>query len=358
MNTEKNGKNLTQWLLIATVALLALVLALQVRQMFFPSAQRVPSASSAAGDPAAGLSPGKTAMVEDVQALNPALSFDALAALTAEELEQLCASGAPGMPIGVSAAAQAAEEYAGTLAVDSVTSETDPELDEAPAHYEVELHHPTLGDFEYKIDAYTAEVLEGSPDIMQSTQAAASPQEIPEASADSRPAAAAQPPAETQPPASGAPASQQPAASGEEAAKSAAFAHAGVAAADVTALRCKLDWEDGREVYDIEFWVGSTEYDYEIDAATAAVLKAQHEAAVAPSASSTPESGFIGEEAAKSAALTHAGVSAADVAFTKCELDREDGRWVYELEFWAGGTEYEYEVDASGGTVLKAEMDR
>ena len=235
------------------------------------------------------LSSGKAAMIEDVRALNADLSADDLAKLSAQELEQLWETGAPGLPIGVSAAAQAAEEYAGTLAVDSVTSETDPELDEAPAHYEVELHHPTLGDFEYKIDAYTGEVLEGLPDVMGSSQAA----------------------------------------TGEEAAKSAAFTHAGVSAADAEALRCKLDWDDGRQVYDIEFWVGTTEYDYEIDASTNAVLEAKQEQNSHRSGTAAQQSGgFIGEEAAKSAALTHAGVSAADAGYVKCELDENDGYWV------------------------------
>ncbi len=327
MTPEKHDKKLTRWLLMATIVLLVLVLCLQLWQMFgrtaSGNARNDPPLTQDASNPnnpqAAGptLSSGKAAMIEDVRALNADLSADDLAKLSAQELEQLWETGAPGLPIGVSAAAQAAEEYAGTLAVDSVTSETDPELDEAPAHYEVELHHPTLGDFEYKIDAYTGEVLEGLPDVMGSSQAA----------------------------------------TGEEAAKSAAFTHAGVSAADAESLRCKLDWDDGRQVYDIEFWVGTTEYDYEIDASTNAVLEATQEQNSHRSGTAAQQSGgFIGEEAAKSAALTHAGVSAADAGYVKCELDENDGYWVYELEFRVGSVEYDYEIDASSGAVVKAEQ--
>ena len=327
MTPEKHDKKLTRWLLMATIVLLVLVLCLQLWQMFgrtaSGNARNDPPLTQDASNPnnpqAAGptLSSGKAAMIEDVRALNADLSADDLAKLSAQELEQLWETGAPGLPIGVSAAAQAAEEYAGTLAVDSVTSETDPELDEAPAHYEVELHPPTLGDFEYKIDAYTGEVLEGLPDVMGSSQAA----------------------------------------TGEEAAKSAAFTHAGVSAADAESLRCKLDWDDGRQVYDIEFWVGTTEYDYEIDASTNAVLEAKQEQNSHRSGTAAQQSGgFIGEEAAKSAALTHAGVSAADAGYVKCELDENDGYWVYELEFRVGSVEYDYEIDASSGAVVKAEQ--
>ena len=157
MTPEKNDKKLTRWLLAATIALLALVLCLQLWQMFgrkagngalAPDSANGPAAPQAAEPltpPAAGVSQGKTTIIEDVQALNPALSSDDLASLSSKELEQLWKTGAPGLPIGMSLAAHAAEQYAGTLEVDSVTSKTEPELDEAPAHYEVELRHPTLG---------------------------------------------------------------------------------------------------------------------------------------------------------------------------------------------------------------------
>ena len=362
MNPEKNDKKLTRWLLAATIVLLVLVLGLQLWQIFggktyggdpsqAPDAAGAPAASQAAGPlnpPDSNVSPDQAALIEDIQALNPALTFDGLAALSNKELEQLRETNAPDLPVGMSFAAQAAEEYAGTLAVASVTSETDPELDEALPHYEVELHHPTLGNFEYKIDAYSGKVLEGTPNIMQSVQAAA--QEVP------GPASAS---AGNPAPAAG---SQEPipeSSAGEEAAKTAAFSHAGVSAADAAGLRCKLDWDDGRQVYDIEFWVGSTEYDYEIDAATSAVLKAEQETNGPRTGTPAQQPGnFIGEEAAKSAALAHAGVSAADAGFVECELDEDDGLWVYEIKFRAGGLEYDYEIDAAGGTVVKAEQDR
>lgn len=68
-------------------------------------------------------------------------------------------------------------------------------------------------------------------------------------------------------------------------------------------------------------------------------------------------SGDIGAQAAQTAALNHAGVQAGAVSEMKCERDRDDGRTVYEIEFRAGGMEYEYEVDAATGTILKAESE-
>jgi len=261
---EANEKRLIRWLIIATLVLLVCVLGLRLRRMLRSGAapdggalsQDNPAgASPQAVEPytpaADGVSPRKAALIEDARALNQELTFDDLAALSNEELEQLCEAGAPGLPIGLSAAAQIAEEYAGTLEVDSVTGETEPELDETPAHYKVELRHVTLGDFDYEVDAYTGEVLKGVPDILQGAGAPAAGK------------------AESPGP--------QSALVGEAAAKAAAFAHAGVREADASRVKCGLDWEDGVQVYEIEFHVGPAEYEYEIDAATGGVLKAEVE---------------------------------------------------------------------------------
>ena len=196
------------------------------------------------------------------------------------------------------------------------------------------------------------------------SQSAGAPQQVPDASLESR-APASKEPAPAQTPGAPASGAQEPSsgaqapASGEEAAKSAAFTHAGVSAGEAAAVRCELDRDGGRQVYDIEFRVGNTEYDYEIDASTNAVLEAKQEQTGHHDGTAAQQpGGFIGEEAAKSAALTHAGVSVGDAGYVKCELDEDGGRWVYELEFREGSVEYDYEVDASSGTVVKAEQDR
>ena len=54
---------------------------------------------------------------------------------------------------------------------------------------------------------------------------------------------------------------------------------------------------------------------------------------------------------AKSIALNHAGVSAANADFIRVELDYDDGIKVYEIEFDAGDFEYEYEINAKSGKI-------
>ena len=198
------------------------------------------------------ISTGKAALVNRVLALNSALKFDALAKLSVEELKDLAEAGAPAMPIGRDAARTAAEQYAGTTALDSVTAEVDPELDESPAHYEVELH-TAWGEFEYRVDAYTGKVLSGQKDLL----GAASGQGDASKPSDSK---------------------NTPSGDiGYAKAKSIALSHAGVSENKVYDMDIELDDEDGRLVYEVEFKSGNREYDYEIDAANGTILKHETE---------------------------------------------------------------------------------
>ena len=67
--------------------------------------------------------------------------------------------------------------------------------------------------------------------------------------------------------------------------------------------------------------------------------------------------GEITLEQAKQAALAQAGFKAEDVRFTKCRMDRDDGRLVYEIEFVNGTMEYEFDVDATSGRILEYNID-
>ena len=209
------------------------------------------------------ISTGKAALVNRVLALNSSLKFDALAELSVEELKDLAEAGAPAMPIGKDAAAYAAEQYAGTTALDSVTAEVDSELDESPAHYEVELH-TAWGEFEYLVDAYTGKVLSGQKDL---------PSTVSARNDTVKPSQPISPPAQSSQPA-------QPSGSadiGHAKAKSIALNHAGVSENEAYDMDIELDDEDGILVYEVEFKSGGMEYSYEINAATGAILKHETE---------------------------------------------------------------------------------
>ena len=61
-------------------------------------------------------------------------------------------------------------------------------------------------------------------------------------------------------------------------AKQTALQNAGVAEANAVLRKLKLERDDGRMVYDVEFTSGGKEYEYEIDAANGAVLERSIEA--------------------------------------------------------------------------------
>ncbi|MBR2571514.1 MAG: PepSY domain-containing protein [Clostridia bacterium] len=138
-----------------------------------------------------------------------------------------------------------------------------------------------------------------------------------------------------------------------EDAKQIALDRAGAAAEDAVFTKAHPDHDDGRPVYDIEFCVGTTEYEMDVDAATGEVTEFETEEHGLLAAD-----GQITEETAKGIALAHAGFKAEEVTFKKVRLDRDDGRAVYEIEFAENGMEHEYDIDAASGRILEYDTDR
>ena len=66
---------------------------------------------------------------------------------------------------------------------------------------------------------------------------------------------------------------------------------------------------------------------------------------------------YIGAEAAKTAALEYAGVTADDAVYLRAEFDYEDGIMVYEVDFIAGSYEYTVDVNALTGEILAQEKE-
>ena len=195
------------------------------------------------------ISTGKAALVNRVLAINPALKFDALAKLSVGELKDLAEAGAPAMPIGTDKATDiAAAAFAKASTAKMAHSEVDPELDESPAHYEVEIRSQSGEEVAYKIDAYTGAILESK---REAADGAETPMVQP-----SNPVL--------------------PGDIGRAKAKSIALNHAGVSESKAYDMEIEPDDEDGTCVYEVEFKFGGMEYSYEINAATGAILK--HEA--------------------------------------------------------------------------------
>lgn len=179
--------------------------------------------------------------------------------------------------------------------------------------------------------------------------------------------------------------------------------NAGVSEQDVRFVRIQLDSDHDGAHYEVEFLCGTAEYDYKVDAGTGEILTMNCEAGtydiaavpeeILPSGSGQQEpdgsdtltqggsdvqnnpdsvipdgvqtgpqsqtegilqqeAQYIGTDAAKQAALEHAGLQEEEVRFRHARLEYDDGFWKYEVEFHSDSTEYDYEIDAQSGEIL------
>ena len=164
-----------------------------------------------------------------------------------------------------------------------------------------------------------------------------------------------------------------------EAAQEVALKAANIAAADAAISATTLNEIAGTSCYKVEFTSGDYAYAYTVNAETGAVMEmssreknavdtqAQTEATVPAADSATTQSsaaataqtvtGTVDEEMAQKIALEHAGVKATDATITKSKLDYEGRRQVYEIEWYAGGKKYDYEIAVDTGEILSSAYD-
>ena len=172
-------------------------------------------------------------------------------------------------------------------------------------------------------------------------------------------------------------------------AKIVALKDAGLSEAEASALRARLEFDDGRFQYEVDFYSNGTEYEYLIQAKNGEIIArdiegdrnrnndmqdtrnqfaADENSSVQPrkdvenqpaaNGNSTAQSQEDSLDTAKAAALKDAGLSESDVTFKKTELDHSHGTQVYDIEFYTSDTKYDYEIDASNGTVLEKNIEQ
>ena len=140
----------------------------------------------------------------------------------------------------------------------------------------------------------------------------------------------------------------------EEMAQKIALEHAGVKAADATITKSKLDYEDGRQVYDIEWYAGGAKYDYEIATDTGEIISSAYEEKTMGADSKNIT---VSEADAKKTALDRVS-GATDKDLYEWKLDYDDGRPEYEGKIIYGGTEYEFSIDAATGSVMEWDAEK
>lgn len=159
----------------------------------------------------------------------------------------------------------------------------------------------------------------------------------------------------------------------ETEAQNIALEDAGLNQNDVSFTKTNLDRDDGRSQYDIEFIASAdnTKYDYEIDAESGAILSVDRETgrsgnttsnstqqnSNASQTTSPQAEGEITADEAKSIALQHAGLAETDVLYANVEYDRDNGHNEWSVDFATQDTEYDYEINAADGSILKSEKE-
>ncbi len=189
-------------------------------------------------------------------------------------------------------------------------------------------------------------------------------------------------------------------------AKEIAFKDAGLKEDSVTHIRVQKDYDDGVTVYDVEFYAGTTEYDYEIDASTGEIRSRDFDIEHDFSSDKTETSGstdLLSEEKAsklvlskvegasaqnlrivldfdiehdfssdktetsgstdllseeKASKLVLSKVEGASAQNLRIVLEHDDGQEIYEGEIRYNGMEYEFELNAKTGDILEWSQER
>ncbi|MGN1031579.1 MAG: PepSY domain-containing protein, partial [Butyricicoccaceae bacterium] len=134
---------------------------------------------------------------------------------------------------------------------------------------------------------------------------------------------------------------------------------AGLAERDLTDLRIWLENDDRRQEYHVEFRQDNIVYEYEIDAVSGTIRAFDRDDETATGNNTAGESNgnAISVADAKQTALKHAGFSEADVTRLEARLEKDDGRDIYDVEFYKDRTEYDYAIDANTGKILSYHID-
>lgn len=139
----------------------------------------------------------------------------------------------------------------------------------------------------------------------------------------------------------------------EEEAKTIALEDAQLKESEVTSLTVKSAIDDGVEEYEVNFYVDVTEYDYDIDASTGKIRSKDKDIDddLLKNKNSTNTEVPVSEQDAIATALAKVpGSTDADI---RINLDRDNGRQVYEGSILFENKEYDFEINAETGEVIE-----
>lgn len=137
---------------------------------------------------------------------------------------------------------------------------------------------------------------------------------------------------------------------------------------DIYFNHVELDTEDNR--YEVDFYYNNIEYEYKIDAKNGRIIynnfkltnsnstnnNRNNNTNSQPNNINNLDSG-ISLEQAKEIALKVNNLNQSDVIFTEVKSDYENGKKIYEIEYYHNNQEYNYEIDATTGEIISYEKN-
>lgn len=147
---------------------------------------------------------------------------------------------------------------------------------------------------------------------------------------------------------------------GEERAEELAFEISEMSPEEVHHIKVSMDYNEGRVTYEVEFYKEQNKYEYEFDAQTAELLEWESEwknqellEKELDELDRSQNVQGIGSEQALQIACDDAGISHGEIVFEKVAPVYENGREFYDIEFNTEEYEYDYEIDAATGDIIK-----
>lgn len=132
--------------------------------------------------------------------------------------------------------------------------------------------------------------------------------------------------------------------------KNIVFKDSKVNSCKVTNLEIDYDYDDGIMVYDIEFIYDNIEYDYEVDATSGKILDREVEN---KKVNINTTKIYLSKDKIKEIVLNKTKVSS--YYDYEIEFEFKSGKAIYEVEFETKDREYDIEVDAINGSIIKYE---
>ena len=250
--------------------------------------------------------------------------------------------------IGTDAAKALAIQASGATEANAKFERTELDNKNGIAYYEVDFSADGYK-YEYDIDAITGVVIESNLKALQNTMANAQTNTQTNASS----------PEQNQQGGGNSSTNAQNGTSStvisEQDAQNAALAHAGLTSDSVKFVKTKLDWDDRRQVYEVEFYTADyKEYDYEIDASTGEIISYDYDAEGYNG--NLQQGKEISADEAKNIALSQVPGATVDDIY-EFETDYDDGRLEYEGKIYYSEMEYDFSIDGYSGAIRSWESE-